>query len=162
MLVCQINKVPRSQGDILDRFTRMFDGPGLKTPTGASIRQMESELLKMSTGEFHVAESDDMLSDESVNYAQQRQQQIREVGLDAIDDGLRPWVEQLMDELRPLGIFIVGNGCLESWMQFGTPLSRADWFFNALQEIDRGECPVPLETFVGAMLDHLDVAEIDA
>ena len=145
-----------------DRFTRMFDGPGLKTPTGASIRQMESELLKMSTGEFHVAESDDMLSDESVNYAQQKQQQIREVGLDAIDDGLRPWVEQLMDELRPLGIFIVGNGCLESWMQFGTPLSRADWFFNALQEIDRGECPVPLETFVGAMLDHLDVAEIDA
>ena len=116
----------------------------------------------MSAGDFNVAESDEIPRDESVNYAQQKQQQVREVGLDAIDDDLRPWGEQLMDELRPLGIFLVGHGCLESWIHFGTPLSRADWFFNALQEIDRGECPVPLETFVGAMLDHLDVAEIDA
>lgn len=145
-----------------DRFARVFDGPAMEAPAGVSIRQMESELLKISTGDFHIAESGDTPRDDSVSYAQEKRKQVREIGLDAIDDDFRPWVEQLMDELRSVGVFLVGQGCLESWIQFGTPLSKSDWFFNALQEIDRGECPVHLETFVGAMLDHLDVAEIDA
>ncbi|MEE3371575.1 MAG: hypothetical protein VX346_19745 [Planctomycetota bacterium] len=150
-----------------DRFTRMFDGPGMKTAAGVSIRQMENELLKISTGEFHLAENDetshdDAVHNDSISFAQQKRKQVRENGLDAIDDEFRPWVEQLMDELRSVGVFLVGQGCLQSWIQFGTPFSRADWFFNALQEIDRGECPVHLETFVGAVLDYLDVVEIDA
>ena len=144
-----------------DRFTRMLADPGVKAATGVSIRQMENELQRISGGEMHIGESDETPHDESVSYAREKRMQLRENGLDAIDDDFRPWVEQLMDELRSVGIFIVGPGCLESWIQFGTPLSRADWFFNALQEIDRGECPVHLETFVGAILDHLDVAIID-
>ncbi|MBB74796.1 MAG: hypothetical protein CMJ75_09815 [Planctomycetaceae bacterium] len=150
-----------------DRFTRMCDGPGMKAAASVSIRQMESELLKISTGECHIAESGETLHDDAVNgdsisYAQQKRKQVRESGLDAVDDDFRPWVEQLMDELRAVGVFLVGQGCLESWIQFEAPFSKADWFFNALQEIDRGECPVHLETFVGAVLDYLDVVEIDA
>ena len=81
---------------------------------------------------------------------------VRERGLDAIEDDFRPWVEQLLDELQAAGIFIVPKGQLQGWIDFGDQQSREDWFFNAAGDLDLGECPGDLESFVGQVLDYLD------
>ena len=142
-----------------DKFTRMLEDPVSDEGTGFGIRQMETELRKISSGQtLDVDEATANISDQGGEYVHKKRLRLRENGLDAIDDDFRPWVEQLMDELRSSGVFIAAGGRLQGWIDFGVPLLPEDWLFNALQEIDRGECPVPLETFVGEMLDHLDAA----
>lgn len=80
---------------------------------------------------------------------------IREHGIDAVDDDLRPWVEQLMDELHSVGVFLVPKGQLQGWIDFGGGQSREDWFFNAVSDLELGECPVDLEVFVGQVVTQI-------
>lgn len=82
-------------------------------------------------------------------------QRLQQLGIDAVDDDLRPWVEQLMDELHGVGLFLVPKGQLQGWIDFGGPQSREDWFFNAVSDLELGECPADLDVFVGQVVHHL-------
>ena len=78
-----------------------------------------------------------------------------QVGIDAVNDDFRPWLEQLFDELQEVGIFIVPIGQLQGWLDFGADMSKPDWFFNAMSELEMSECPTNLELFVSRMIDYL-------
>lgn len=77
-------------------------------------------------------------------------------GLDAVPDDLRPWLEQLVDEMQQQGLFVVPKGRLEGWIDFGGSLSRDDWFFNAMSDLRRGDCPADLSMFVDQALARLE------
>ena len=81
-------------------------------------------------------------------------QTIREQGLDGLSEDLRPWVEQLLDELQQKGIFVVPKGQLQGWIDFGGLQSREDWFFNAVHEMEIEECPGDLQVFVSQTIDY--------
>ena len=81
-------------------------------------------------------------------------QAIRAQGLDALKEELRPWAEQLLDELQQKGIFVVPKGQLQGWIDFGGRQSREDWFFNAVHEMEIEECPGDLQVFVSQAIDY--------
>lgn len=116
--------------EVEDFLDRMSDENGLKTPS------RPNGALK---------------SDESVL----DWEMLCQVGIDAVNDDFRPWLEQLFDELQEVGIFIVPTGQLQGWLDFGADMSKPDWFFNAMSELEMSECPTNLELFVSRMIDYL-------
>lgn len=79
---------------------------------------------------------------------------VRQKGLAALSPELRPWVEQLLDELRPKGLFVVAKGGLRSWLE-PTADGEGGWFLRALTQLQTQKCPVELRAFVADVLNFL-------
>jgi hypothetical protein len=60
---------------------------------------------------------------------------------------LRVWVEELLEDLKRIGLLVSPKGQLQGWMDPGVD-QRESWFNRAVQALDRGECPADLRGFV--------------
>jgi hypothetical protein len=69
---------------------------------------------------------------------------------------LRIWVEELMEDLKRIGLFISPKGKLEGWIGFAADAEEPDgWLNRAMQLLHGGECPAELRAFVAEMTAQL-------
>jgi hypothetical protein len=68
--------------------------------------------------------------------------------LTSLPPELRVWVEELLDELKRIGIFVATQGVLGSWPDADPAADPAASPHQVLQALDRGECPAGLRSLV--------------
>jgi hypothetical protein len=75
-------------------------------------------------------------------------------GLEGFNEGIRPKVLELTNELSEKNIFIIPVGELEGWMDLGTS-RKNNWIVLALNEIFAKKTSVKLVEFVGMILNNV-------
>lgn len=79
---------------------------------------------------------------------------VKSKGVSAINEELRPQVEQLINELQEIGIFVVPVGELEGWINVGTR-KKNKWIVPALEFLQNETTPEDLVSFVRTVKDKL-------
>lgn len=81
---------------------------------------------------------------------------LRRERLGILPPELRIWVEELLEDLKRIGLFISPKGRLEGWISFSADAEDpAGWINRAIQMLYVGECPAELRGFVAEILAHL-------
>jgi hypothetical protein len=75
-------------------------------------------------------------------------------GVDYFEGETRVLVEDLLNRLSTLGVFVVPCGELENWIDLGMSKGQR-WNRAALDKLHAGDCPAPLRTFVTRVLAPL-------
>lgn len=132
-----------------DKIAKSISGAS-KQAIREDAKDVEAFLEQIQTGQGDATETSHLQTKQSAA----AWQAIRAQGLDALCEELRPWTEQLLDELQQKGIFVVPKGQLQGWIDFGGLQSREDWFFNAVHELEIEECPGDLQVFVSQAIDY--------
>jgi hypothetical protein len=73
---------------------------------------------------------------------------LRSEKLGILPPELRVWVEELLDEMKRIGIFVSPQGRMQGWMDGAAASDKEIWFNRAIQGLDRGECSADLRAFV--------------
>jgi hypothetical protein len=80
---------------------------------------------------------------------------LRRERLTILPPELRIWVEELLEDLKRIGLFISPKGRLEGWIHFAADDEDPDgWLNRAMQMIYGGDCPADLRAFVAEMTAH--------
>ncbi len=120
----------------------------------ASANEVESFLDQIKGGGTLPTRSQPQLTDVggSQNWAKLRYEQ-----LEWLPRELRMWVEELLEDLKRLGVFVSPRGRLEGWIESGSQ-DRRVWVNQAIQVLHQGQCPTELQTFVTDLIAHLSSA----
>jgi hypothetical protein len=70
-------------------------------------------------------------------------------------------VENLIEDLSKIGVFVVSCGELEQWIDTGVSKGR-EWNRKALEKLQMEGCPSGLEAFVQRVIDFLSDPATDA
>jgi len=76
-------------------------------------------------------------------------------GLDAFSDELSKDAEQIISELKEIGIFLPHVGELEGWMDLGTR-QKNKWIVHALEEIHEGNTTDELKNFIKEVIGYFE------
>lgn len=76
---------------------------------------------------------------------------VKAKGVDYFEGETKVLVEDLLDRLATLGVFVVRCGELEKWIDLGMSKGQR-WNRAALEKLHAGDCPAPLRTFVAKVL----------
>lgn len=77
---------------------------------------------------------------------------LREKGLVELEPELRASIDELVDELKTLGLFLAPVGQARNWFDVE---SRSKWFEESLWKMQREGAPPPLEAFLKEILFYL-------
>lgn len=90
-------------------------------------------------------------------------ERLRRERLITLPPELRIWVEELLEDLKRIGLFISPKGKLEGWIGFAADEEDAEgWLNRAMQLLHSGECPAELRAFVAEMTAHLRASTVHA
>lgn len=79
---------------------------------------------------------------------------VKEKGIEALPAGVKQIAEELIEDLSKMGIFVVPNGELESWID-NRIKQKPKWIISALEQIQRGNIPPPLHEFIKDVNDYI-------
>jgi hypothetical protein len=112
--------------------------------------ELESFLDQLKDG-VKAEEAARLQSERDEKYS--RWQHFKRERLGSLPHDLRIGVEELIDELKRKGIFVLTQGPLQQWIAGDASLSeRANWFTNAIEMVDQGNCPADLRVFVANLV----------
>ncbi len=81
---------------------------------------------------------------------------LRRERLTALPPELRIWVEELLEDLKRIGLFVSPKGRLEGWIAFAADADDPEgWLNRAMQMLHNGDCPAELRAFVAEMTAHM-------
>lgn len=84
---------------------------------------------------------------------------LRQEQLAALPPELRLWVEELLEDLKRIGLFVSPKGRLEKWMEFAADEEDpGGWLNRAMQLVHGGDCPPELRAFVTEMAGQLQAS----
>lgn len=127
-----------------------FDQQELST-SASEVEVFLDQLKQGGIAADAVSKSDTARRDARTKWDRLRQEKLR-----VLPAELRVWVEELLDEMKRIGLFVSPKGHLQAWMEFGgAEADREAWFNRAIQALDRGECPADLRAFVAEVTAFL-------
>ncbi|MBM4000972.1 MAG: hypothetical protein FJ297_15775 [Planctomycetes bacterium] len=131
---------PRAWMSTRDRLAiEMEGGPDRKT-LAENTRELESFLAQLHANANETPPA--MVA--GTRRASDRWRELRVKGLSILSSELRPWVEELVEELKRYGLFLSPVGSVRQWFQDGRSPSGSPWIEDAMAKIERGACPEPL------------------
>lgn len=83
--------------------------------------------------------------------------EVKKRGIYAFDEETKKEAENLLQELKKIGIFLVPVGELEGWIDFGTR-DKKKWILQALPMIHEGKALEQLQNFVREILTYLSIS----
>jgi hypothetical protein len=84
--------------------------------------------------------------------AKSKWDRLRRERLSVLPPELRIWVEELLEDLKRIGLFVSPKGRLEGWIAFTSDAEDPDgWLNRAMQMLNAGDCPAELRAFVAEM-----------
>lgn len=136
--------VPRAWLSARERIAAVVEGEFDKESLADNTRELEAFLGRWKAGG---PASPPRLAD-AAKPAASRWRNVRSQGLAAIPPEARGAAEELVDELKRIGLFLSPVGAVRAWFQDGSPTGERHWFEDALLRIRRGACPEPLLAYV--------------
>ncbi|HUG71456.1 MAG TPA: AAA family ATPase [Pirellulaceae bacterium] len=124
----------------------------------ASANEVEDFLDQIKGGDTSLHTSQPPGTDVGVS---QNWSKLRHEQLEWLPRELRMWVEELLEDLKRLGIFVSPRGRLEAWIETGSQ-DRRLWVNQAIQMLHQGQCPAKLHAFVTDLVTHLSSASSPA
>jgi hypothetical protein len=111
-----------------------------------SASEVESFLDQLKKG--GVAAADAPAARPGPPSTQAKWDRLRREQLAGLPAALRVWVEELIEELKRIGIFVSPKGRLQGWVEGAAAEDRENWFTRIVQALDRRECPPDMRAFV--------------
>lgn len=88
-------------------------------------------------------------------------ERLRRERLMILPQELRIWVEELLEDLKRIGLFISPKGKLPNWIGFSADAEDPEgWLNRAMQLLHAGDCPAELRAFVAEMTAHLKASAV--
>jgi len=79
---------------------------------------------------------------------------VKKKGTGAFPTTQRHTIEQLIEELKSDGLFVVPVGSLEGWLEVGT-IRKNKWIVLALETLAQGKCGERLKAFIKEILESM-------
>jgi hypothetical protein len=129
-----------------ERLVSHLQGSFDESELTSNANEVERMLDEMKTGKTAAAEA--RAAPMSKNLAA-NWDRLRRERLGILPTELRVWVEELLENMKRIGLLVSPKGSVRGWMEFGAPDDDVEiWFNRAVQTLDRGECPAELRAFV--------------
>ena len=81
---------------------------------------------------------------------------LKQERLEVLPPELRTWVEDLLEDLRHIGLFVSPKGNTRAWMSdMLTFEGKQRWLLQSLEALRSQRCPNELQAFVAAIVAHL-------
>lgn len=125
-----------------------FDGKEL----AASAQEVETFLDQIKKGQGPTAPP----PASSVASNQPKWDRLRRERLSILPLELRIWVEELLEDLKRIGLFVSPKGRIESWISFTADAEDpGGWMNRAMQMLHSGDCPAELRAFTAELTGQL-------
>lgn len=79
---------------------------------------------------------------------------VKSRGIDCFEGEVRHSLNELLDNLSKIGLFVVPCGELESWIKLGFAKGQK-WNRGALEQVNEGKCPEELAKFIKGAIEFL-------
>jgi hypothetical protein len=134
-----------------ERLAKHVEGMFDERELSSSAHEVESFLEQFKKGETSGATASISQGD-----ARQKWERLQRDELSSVPRELRVWVEEMLEELKQLGLFVSPKGGFAGWLPSDPPTAdREVAFAKSLQQLHRGECPPDLKAFVTDVLAHV-------
>ena len=144
----------RAWSSARDKLGHLIEGSLDPAVLRANTEEMEQLLDRLTWGQNEPVDEGDRSA--RAADAVLKWSRLRHGGLDVVPEDLRPWVKDIVSELKTEGLFIVPRGELEAWMDVGVNRERKqEWFIKAVYALRAGEQPKELIQFLGEVIAHL-------